>query len=79
MVLALVRRWWGPARAATQNTVELACGGRVAIREEDEGAVLTITTAPDGGGRSHTAAVALRVAEQAELSQALVPAEFRRP
>lgn len=75
MVFAFVRRLWGPEPLAEQSTVELACGGRVALRTENGQAVLAITTAPDATGRSRAATVPLSAAEQAELSQALAPAE----
>jgi hypothetical protein len=73
MVFAFVRRLWDPVRVAEQSTVELACGGRVALRIERGQAVLAMTTAPDAAGRSHVATVSLSPAEQAELSQALAP------
>jgi hypothetical protein len=79
MVFAFVRRWWDPARASGQSTVELACGGRVALAEEDGQAVLTVTTAPDSAGRTHAAVVALSAAERAELSQALAASDSENP
>jgi hypothetical protein len=71
VVFTFVRRWWDPARPSRQSTVELACGGRVAVRDANGHATLTVTTAPDSSGRTHTVIVPLSIAEKAELSQAL--------
>jgi hypothetical protein len=71
MTFAFVSRWLGWHREPLGTTVELSCGGRVAVREIDGGLVLAITTPPDADGRSHAAAVPLSVAERLELGHVL--------
>jgi hypothetical protein len=71
MGFAFIKRWWGRPEARAGSCVDLSCGGRVSLRERDDGFVLAVTTAPDEDGRSYAAAVPISASERAELSQAL--------
>ncbi|GHF95523.1 MULTISPECIES: hypothetical protein [Amycolatopsis] len=71
MTFDFVSRWLGRHRDRPGVTVDLACGGRVTLREMDGRSVLVVTTAPGPGGRSDVAAVPLSDAERRELVQVL--------
>ncbi|HET6706255.1 MULTISPECIES: hypothetical protein [unclassified Amycolatopsis] len=71
MTFDFVGRWLGRHRDRPGVTVDLACGGRVTVREIDGRPVLAITTAPGPDGRCEVAAVPLSEAERRELGQVL--------
>ncbi|MDS0138899.1 MULTISPECIES: hypothetical protein [unclassified Amycolatopsis] len=71
MTFDFVGRWLGRHRERPGITVDLACGGRVTLREVDGRPTLVVTTAPGSDGRSDVAAVSLSEAERRELGQVL--------
>lgn len=71
MTFDFVGRWLGRHRSEPGVTVDLACGGRVTLREIDGRTVLAITTAPGPDGRCSVATVPLSTAERRELGQVL--------
>jgi hypothetical protein len=71
MMFATALRWLGLDEPPHATSIELACGGRVSLQDSDGNAVLSVTTAPDAHGQTHSVAVPLSLAERAEIHHAL--------